>query len=324
MLSAALLLAYFFRHLLSNKIDHMPTINSENRNKYALITGGTSGIGYEIAKLFAKDGYSLILVARNDDRLQQVTDEFKQLGVEVTPLAKDLFKDGAAQEIYKEVKGMGIMIDALINDAGQGEHGKFLETELQRQLDIIHLNVISLVTLTRLFAADMVARGSGKILQLGSIVSKTPAPYLAVYAASKAFVLSFSEALSYELKDTGVTMTCLMPGRTDTDFFHKASMEDTKEYQKNLAEPADVAKAGYEALMKGETKIVAGAMNKMMMGMLNTMPDSMNAANMADNMQRTNKPDEERRHQSEHPASQRERAMARKETGQKEGDRNKK
>lgn len=291
----------------------MPKMNPDNRNKYALITGGTSGIGYELAKLFASDGYSLILVARMEDRLQQVTDEFKQLGVEVTPVAKDLFKDGAAQEVYEEVKEMGILVDVLVNDAGQGEHGKFVETDLQRQLDIIHLNVISLVTLTRLFTADMVARGTGKILQIGSIVSKTPAPYLAVYAASKAFVLSFSEALSYELKDTGVTMTCLMPGRTDTDFFHKAQMEDTKEYQKNLADPADVAKEGYEALMKGDTRVVAGAMNKMMMGMLNATPDSMNAANMADNMLPTKKPEDERRHQSDHAASQEEREMIKEE-----------
>lgn len=298
----------------------MPKMNPDNRNKYALITGGTSGIGYELAKLFASDGYSLILVARMEDRLQQVTDEFKQLGVEVTPVAKDLFKDGAAQEVYEEVKEMGILVDVLVNDAGQGEHGKFVETDLQRQLDIIHLNVISLVTLTRLFTADMVARGTGKILQIGSIVSKTPAPYLAVYAASKAFVLSFSEALSYELKDTGVTMTCLMPGRTDTDFFHKAQMEDTKEYQKNLADPADVAKEGYEALMKGDIRVVAGAMNKMMMGMLNATPDSMNAANMADNMLPTKKPEDERRHQSDHAASQEEREMIKEETGKKEGD----
>jgi uncharacterized protein len=298
----------------------MQKMNHENRNKYALITGGTSGIGYELAKRFATDGYSLILVARTSDRLQEVTDEFKQLGVEVTPIAKDLFEDGAAQEVYEQVKEMGILVDVLVNDAGQGEHGKFIETELQRQLDIIHLNVISLVTLTRLFVADMVARGSGKILQLGSVVSKMPAPYLAVYGASKAFVLSFSEALQYELKDTGVTMTVLMPGRTDTDFFHKASAEETKEYQKDLSDPAEVAKDGYEALMSGESRIISGMKNKMMIGMSNMMPDSMNAANMASNMKETEKPEEDRRQHSEHPASQEEREMIRDESGKKAGD----
>lgn len=298
-------------------------MNPENRNKYALITGATSGIGYELAKLFAHDGYSLILVARTSDRLQQVTDEFKMMGVEVTPIAKDLFEDGAAAEVYEQVKGMGIQVDVLVNDAGQGEHGKFIETELQRQLDIIHLNVISLVTLTRLFVEEMVKRGTGKVLQLGSVVSKMPAPYLAVYAASKAFVLSFTEALQYELKDTGVSMTVLMPGRTDTDFFHKAGAEDTKEYQKELSDPAQVAKDGYDALMSGESRIISGAKNKMMVGMSNMMPDSMNAANMAGNMQPTDKESEERRQHSEHPASREERAMIREETGEKAGDKKK-
>jgi short-subunit dehydrogenase len=141
-----------------------------------------------------------------------------------------------------------------------------------------------------------------------------------VYAASKAFVYSFSEALSYELKDTNVTMTVLMPGRTDTDFFAKADMEDTKEYQKNLADPAAVAKDGYNALMKGESRIISGAMNKAMIGMTNVMPDSANATNMADNMQPTNKEEDKRRHGSEHPASQKEREMIKEHTGQKTGD----
>lgn len=298
----------------------MPTINPENRNKYALITGATSGIGYELAKLFAGDGYSLILVARNNERLQQVTGEFKQLGVEVTPMATDLFRDGAAQDLYRQVKEMGILVDVLVNDAGQGEHGKLFETDLQRQLDVIHLNVISLVTLTRLFGEDMVARGTGKILQLGSIVSRMPTPYLAVYAATKAFVLSFTEALAYELKDTGVTTTVLMPGRTDTDFFHKAGMEDTKEYQKDLSDPVQVARDGYEALMKGETTIVSGAKNKLMVGMSNMMPDKMTAANMADSMQETDKDPRDRRHYPDHPASRQEREIARDQDENKVGD----
>lgn len=159
----------------------------------------------------------------------------------------------------------------------------------------------------------MVARGTGKILQLGSVVSKMPAPYLAVYAATKAFVLSFSEALAYELKDTGVTTTVLMPGRTDTDFFHKAGMEDTKEYQKDLSDPAQVARDGYEALMKGETTVVSGAKNKLMVGMSNMMPDKMNAANMAGSMEKTDKDPQDRRHHPDHPASQQEREMTKEE-----------
>lgn len=298
----------------------MPKMNTENRNKYALITGGTSGIGYELAKLLAKDGYSLILVARNEDRLQEVTNEFKVLGVEVTPLAKDLFKDGAAKEVYNEVKQMGIQVDVLVNDAGQGQAGRFTDVELQRHLDIIHLNVVSLVTLTKLFLDDMVKRNEGKVLQLGSILSKTPAPYFAVYAASKAFVLSFSEALSYELKDANVTITCLMPGRTDTDFFHKADMEHTKEYQKELDDPAEAAKNGYEALMSGESRIISGFKNKMMVDMMNASPDSLSAANMADNLSPSKKDEDEKRRHSNHPASQQEREIIKEETGKRLGD----
>lgn len=299
----------------------MPKINTDNRNKYALITGATSGIGYEFARLFAKDGYSLILVARSEDRLQEVTDQFKQLGVEVTPVAKDLFRDGAAQEVYEEVMRMGVHVDVLVNDAGQGQVGRFTDVELQRHLDIIHLNVVSLVTLTKLFLTDMVKRNDGKVLQVASVVSKTPAPYFAVYAASKAFVLSFSEALSHELKDTNVTMTCLLPGRTDTDFFHKAEMTDTKEYQKELDDPAVVAKNGYEALLSGESRIISGAMNKLMVSMMNASPDSKNAANMADNVSPTDKREDERRNSSDHPASREERKLIREESGQKTGDR---
>jgi short-subunit dehydrogenase len=281
-------------------------MDTDHRIQYVLITGATSGIGYELAKLFAQNGYNLLLVARAEDRLQEVTDELKQFAVEVNPIAKDLFKSSAAQEIFEEVRSMGINVNILVNDAGQGQHGTFVETELQRHLDVIQLNITSLVALTKLFLDDMVKRNEGKILQLGSVVSKMPAPNLAVYAASKAFVLSFSEALIHELKDTNVTMTVLMPGRTDTDFFRKADMEDTKEYQKELAEPADVAKDGYEALMKGESRIISGLMNKMMVGMTNVMPDSANAANMAKNMQETDKPENKTRQGTDHHASKKE------------------
>ena len=149
----------------------MPEINKEHRNEYALITGGTSGIGYELAKLFAQNGYSLILVARNEDRLQEVTDEFKMLGVEVTPCAIDLFEDDAAFKVFDFVEKMGVHVDVLVNDAGQGQRGKFDEVPLRRHLDIIHLNVVSLVALTSLFLDDMKKRGKGKILNLASVVS---------------------------------------------------------------------------------------------------------------------------------------------------------
>jgi len=243
----------------------MTQVNTEHRNQYALITGGTSGIGYELARLFAKDGYNLILVARNKNRLAEVTARLKQeFSVEITPLAKDLFNPYAAEEIYDKTKEMGINIDVLVNDAGQGEWGPFVETDIERDLEIIQLNISSLVSLTKYFLQDMVSRGEGKILMLGSEAGTTPMPLLAVYAATKAFVLSFSAALVNELKDKDITITALLPGSTDTDFFHKGHAEDTVGYrEKELMDPAEVAKDGYEALQKGESKIISGSKTKM-------------------------------------------------------------
>jgi short-subunit dehydrogenase len=271
-----------------------------------------------LQNLFAKDGYSLILVARSEDMLQKVTNEFKELGVEVTPMVMDLFRPGAAYDVYEKVKQMGIHVDVLVNDAGQGQHGMFVDVPLERHLEIIQLNVVALVSLTKHFLDDMKTRGEGKILQLASVVSKTPAPEFAIYAASKAFVLSFSEALSRELKDTNITVTALMPGRTDTDFFYKAELENSEEYQEHkLADPVKVAKDGYDALMSGESRIISGAENKMMIGMMNAMPDGASAAFMQKNMQPSDKAGDERKTHSEHPASQEERNSIQK----KDGDR---
>ncbi|MBA3649687.1 MAG: SDR family oxidoreductase [Chitinophagales bacterium] len=244
----------------------------KNNNQFALITGATSGFGYELAKLFAQDGYNLVLVARLEDRLQEVADEIINLfGVEVIPLPKDLFDPNAPFEIYDDIKAQGIAISVLVNNAGQGEYGKFSETDLDRELDIIQLNVGALVSLTKLFLKEMVERNEGKILQLGSVVSTMPAPMMAVYGATKAFVLSFSEALINELKGTNVTLTALLPGASDTDFFHKAHAEDTVTYrEEKLSKPADVARDGYEALMKGESKIVSGWKNKVQVGIVSS------------------------------------------------------
>jgi short-subunit dehydrogenase len=286
---------------------------------YALVTGGTSGIGYELAKLCAKEGNNIILVARSEDRLKAVSSELKkEYGVDVITLAKDLFEPHAAHEVYNEVKAKRLTVNILINDAGQGELGSFTSVPLQRHLDLIQLNVVTLVTLTKLFLDDMVERDEGSNLQLASVVSKTPAPEFAVYAASKAFVLSFSEALARELEDTNVTITALLPGRTDTDFFYKAHMEDTKEYQEHkLADPADVAAYGFEAMMNGESRVIAGAENRMMVGMMNMKPDSANAAQMEKNAHPSDKSPDERKKHSEHRASQEERGNI----GKPKGDR---
>lgn len=254
-------------------------------NRYALVTGATSGIGYELAKLFAEDGYNLIIVARSNEELQEKTNEFsKQYGVDVIAIAKDLFQHEAPFELYDEVKQKNVIVDVLVNDAGQGQYGLFIETDIRRQLDIIQLNVASLTTLTYLFLKDMVARNEGKILQLASIASQMPGPWQAVYHGTKAYVLSFTEALIRELKDSAVTMTALQPGATDTDFFNKADMQDSKIMDTKLSDPAQVAKEGYEALMKGDDKVIVGFKNKAMVGMSNVMPETMVAAQM-DKMQ---------------------------------------
>lgn len=282
--------------------------NSNNRKGYALVTGGTSGIGYELAKLLAQDGYNLVIVARSSERLLEASDEFQELGADVLLLDKDLFDPAAPKEIYHELKSQNIAIDVLINNAGQGQKGKFHEVDLERHLEIMQLNMISLVAITRLFLTDMVKKNQGKILNLASVVSKTPAPEFSVYAASKAFVLSFTEALAKELEETNVTVTALLPGRTDTDFFFKADMTDTKEYQDHdLAEPSKVARDGYEALMSGESRVVSGLQNKAMVGMMNALPDSANAEKMQKNMQPSEKEQNERKQRPDHTPSDKER-----------------
>lgn len=250
--------------------------------KHALITGGTSGIGYELAKLFAKDGYNLIIVARHQQELDTVASELEnQFNIEVKTIAKDLFIVDNAFGVYNEVKRQEIDVDVLVNNAGHGHYGEFVDTDLQMELSIIHLNISSLVVLTKLFLKEMVEREDGKILNLSSIASKTPGPWQSVYHGTKAFVQSFTEAIHEEVKDKGITITALLPGATDTDFFHKADMESSKVLQGELADPADVAKDGYDALMSGKDMVVSGLKNKAQVLMNAITPDSKAAQKMA-------------------------------------------
>jgi short-subunit dehydrogenase len=254
----------------------------EQSTKYALVTGGTSGIGYELAKLLARDGYNIILVARQQEGLDKTSKELSLMyKVKVEPMAKDLFYPGNAFELADDIKAKGIQIDILVNDAGQGQYGEFVDTDIQREIDIINLNISSLVILTKAFLKDMVARGDGRILNLASIAGKMPGPLQAVYHGTKAFVHSFTEAIRDEVKDSGVTVTSLLPGATNTDFFRKAQMEGSKIVQSGqLADPAKVAEDGYKALMSGDDMVVSGMKNKMQVGMSNLMPDSTVAGQM--------------------------------------------
>lgn len=255
--------------------------------KTALITGATSGIGRELTTLFAKDGYNLVLVARSGDSLRQIADEYEQqFGIKATTITQDLADSKAAEYIYEQTQQQGITIDVLVNDAGMGEYGKFAtETDLQKELDIVQINAVSLMHLTKLYLKDMVSRNEGKILMLGSEVSVVPNPMMAVYGATKAFIKSFSEAIRNELIDTNITITVLMPGATNTDFFQKAGAAHVKVADPaKTANPADVAKEGYDALMQGKDHVVAGWMNKARVAMAHILPDPLLAANMRKNM----------------------------------------
>lgn len=260
----------------------------DTNQKTALVTGGSSGFGREIAKLFARDGYQVILVARRKNELEEVAQQLNSEvpGCETIVISKDLSQSNAAQELYDTVKQRGLTVDALVNDAGFGEHGLFVDTDLTKELAMIQLNVISLVVLTKLFIRDMVQRGEGRILQLASTVSFMPVPKLSIYAATKAFVLSLSEAVAHELEDTGVTMTALCPGASDTEFFIRANAQDANVTDTPLSDPAEVAQDGYDAMMKGETRIISGAMNKVQAYFSNIIPDSILSAGMSKLMEK--------------------------------------
>lgn len=252
-----------------------------NPPKYALITGATSGIGYELAKLFGQHGYNLIIVARTEADLQRTAAELStQYHVNVIPIAKDLFDREATFDLYDQVRQEGIVVDVLVNDAAQGLFGNFVETDLQRELDMLQLNIGAYLILTKLYLREMVARGNGKILNVASIAGKVPGPYQAVYHGTKAFIHSFTEAIRAELDDGEVTITSLLPGPTDTDFFHKAHMENSKILEQDLADPAKVAKDGFDALMKGDDMVISGLKNKAQIAASSITPDSLVAKTM--------------------------------------------
>jgi len=228
-----------------------------------LITGASGGIGYELAKLFAHDQYNLVLVARNAARLGQIEDELqRQFGVSVKPVALDLTAVPAPQFLFDQLQREGIAIDILVNNAGYGALGDFAEIPLAESLGQIQLNVTALTQLTRLFLGPMLERRSGRIMNVASTAGFQPGPRMAVYYATKAYVISFSEALANELSGTGVTVTCLCPGVTDTGFQSRAGTENTMLFKK--IRPMDaktVARDGYHGVMAGKTLVISGFRN---------------------------------------------------------------
>ena len=238
--------------------------------KTALITGASSGIGQELAKLFAQDGYNLVLVGRSEDTLDRLAEVFKSnYGTQqITVINKDLSEEDAAQDVYNQVKEQGITVNILVNDAGVSTYGKFAtETEWEREKQIVHLNVLAATQMTKLFLKDMVERNEGRILQLASLVSITPFPLMAVYAATKAYIWNLTQSLINEIKDTEVTMTALMPNATATNFFREAGAPKLN-VEDMMDDPAMVAKDAYKALMKGEAKVIPGGLGNKAQEML--------------------------------------------------------
>jgi len=247
---------------------------SQNR-PLAVVTGASSGIGYELAKVFGEEGYDL-LIAAEDGELTQAQESLKATGAEVEAHRVDLATEEGVIELYRRIANSARPVEALALNAGIGAGGAFAtETELADELQLIDLNVRSTVHLCKLVLADMVERDQGRILFTSSIASTMPGAFQAVYNASKSFVQSFALAIRNELKDTGVTITSLMPGPTDTEFFERADMEDTKVGSEKKDHPAEVARQGYEALMAGEEKVVGGSFkNKVQTVAGKVIPDS--------------------------------------------------
>jgi uncharacterized protein len=240
----------------------------------ALVTGASSGIGLELAKQFARNGFDLVLAAE-DSELADAVHECESAGASVLSAQVDLARYEGVEELWAAANGAGRPLDAVAINAGVGAGGEFVEgTDLDDELTLVNLNVVSTVHLAKRVLPDMVERGQGRVLFTSSIASMMPSTYQAVYGASKSFVQSFSEALREELKDTGVTVTALMPGPTETEFFERADMLDTSVGSEEKDDPAQVARQGFEALMSGREKVLAGSIKTRAMATVSkVMPD---------------------------------------------------
>lgn len=235
-----------------------------------LITGASSGIGLELARVFAQHGYGLVLVARNQKRLDEIAGELSSVQVQV--IAKDLSLPGAAEEITKAVP----QIDVLVNNAGFGVFGKFIQTPLAEELNMMQLNMAALVSLTKLYLPVMVAAHNGRIMNVASTAAFQPGPLMAIYYATKAFVLSFSEALANELEGTGVTITALCPGPTESSFQERGKMQNSGLVKgKKMMDARTVAEAGYRALMAGKVIEIPGIKNKLLAQSIRVSPRGM-------------------------------------------------
>lgn len=244
--------------------------------EYTLITGASSGIGLEMAKQLAAKKHNLILVARSQDKLEALQKELRnQFGVDVIYLLYDLSEPNSAQDLYNEVKENNYLVTGLINNAGFGNYGIFVEIPLEQDEEMIAVNITALIGLTKLFGVDMVKAGKGRIMNVASLLSFLPFPYYSIYSATKSFVLSFTETVSVEMQGTGVVVTALCPGTVETPF-HTDAMRKTNAMHANKPMPADVvAKAGVELFLNGDGKKIVGFMNWFLSNLPRVTPDKL-------------------------------------------------
>lgn len=239
----------------------------------ALVTGASGGIGRELATLLARDGHDLVVVARSEEDLVDLGTQLQaDHDVTVTVVVKDLADPDSPAEIQSALADRGIEVDVLVNNAGFGTYGRFLDTDLDTERDELQVNVVAVTELTKRFLPGMVERGEGRVLNVASVAAFQPGPLMAVYYASKAYVLSFSEALASELNGTGVTVTALCPGPTDTGFQSRAEMRASKLVQGNLQDPTEVARAGIRGMQAGEAVVVPGLQNKLLTVAVRLLP----------------------------------------------------
>jgi uncharacterized protein len=238
-----------------------------------LITGASSGIGYKFAERFAKDKYNIVVIARSEDKLKSLKEKLESLyGITVYSYTKDLSIQEEVNDLYQQLQNENIEVDILINNAGFGLYGEFVQTDLDEELNMIDLNIKTLTQLTKLIVKDMVKRNKGKILNVSSTAAFQPGPLMAVYYATKAYVLSFTEALENELKGTNVTVSVLCPGPTATNFTSRAKLGESKLFNRGVMNVDDVVRIGYDEFMKGKTLIIPGFKNRFLANSVRFLP----------------------------------------------------
>lgn len=248
-------------------------MSEQERRPFAVVTGGSNGIGYELAQQFVDNGFDVLIAAEDQSHLAEAAQILSRDGAQVETHASDLATEDGVNSLYDAIQRGGRPVDVLCVNAGVGLGGAFLDTDLQRELTMIDLNVRGAVQITKLVLKDMAARNDGSVLLTSSIAATMPDPFEAVYGATKTFLRSFGEALRNELKDTDVGVTVLMPGVTDTNFFHRADMDDTRAgASESKDDPADVAKAAFKALMSDEHKVLPKLKNKVMGAIADVTP----------------------------------------------------